>query len=54
MILPGLLQVKYKEGLQQKIGGSLYHQLSETTETQLAKQLSELQSEVRTGRLHCC
>lgn len=43
-----LLQVKYKEGLKQKIQSSLYHRLPETTETQLAKQLSELQSEVGT------
>lgn len=39
--------MKYKEGLKQKTERSLYHQLAETTETQLAKQLSELQSEVR-------
>lgn len=42
-----LQQVKYKEGLKQKIQSSLYHQLPETTETQLVKQLSELQSEVQ-------
>lgn len=45
-----LLQVKYKEGVKQKNQSSLFHQLPETTETQLAKQLSELQSEVT--RLH--
>jgi hypothetical protein len=38
--------VKYKEGLKERTQTSLYHQLPETTETQLAKQLSELQSEV--------
>lgn len=40
------LQVKYKDGLQQKVQSSLYHQLPETSETQLAKQLTELQSQV--------
>uniref|UniRef100_A0A3Q2NWI8 Nebulette n=1 Tax=Fundulus heteroclitus TaxID=8078 RepID=A0A3Q2NWI8_FUNHE len=42
-----LLQVKYKEDMKEKNQSSLYHQLPETTETQLAKHLSELQSDVR-------
>jgi len=41
-----LLQVKYKDAVRQQSQSSLYHQLSETTETQRAKQQSELQSQV--------
>lgn len=41
-----LLQLKYTEGGKQKISTSLYSLLPETTETQLAKQMSEMQSEV--------
>lgn len=39
--------MKYKEGVKE-IHSSLYHQLPETTETQMAKHLSELQSDVGT------
>lgn len=37
------LQVKYK----QEVSSSLYHQLPETTETQLAKELRDVYSQVR-------
>lgn len=37
------MQVKYK----QEVSDSLYHQLPETTETQLAKELRDIYSEVR-------
>lgn len=39
------LQVRYREGLK-LLQQSLYHQLPETSETQLVRQLSELQSQV--------
>lgn len=42
-----LLQNKYKEDGMKSLSQSLYSQLPETTETQLAKTVSELQSEVR-------
>lgn len=43
-----LLQVKYKEGGLKSLSHSVYSQLPETTQTQLARNLSELQSSVRT------
>lgn len=42
-----LLQNKYKEDGIKSLSQSLYSQLPETAETQLAKTVSELQSEVR-------
>lgn len=41
--LPSVLKVKYK----QEVGGSLYQQLPETAETQLAKELRGVYSQVR-------
>ena len=41
-----LFQVKYKEKGKNNASSSIYSQLPETTETQFAKQMSELQSEV--------
>lgn len=40
------VQVKYKEGLKKEAGPALYHLLPETADTQRAKHLSEIQSEV--------
>lgn len=40
------MQVKYKEGLKKEAGPALYHLLSETADTQHAKHMSEIQSEV--------
>lgn len=42
------LQVKYKEDGMKSLSQSVYSQLPETTETQFAKTVSELQSQVRT------
>lgn len=39
-------QVKYKEGVQQMNQNTLYHHMAETTETALAKEVSQLQSQV--------
>ena len=41
-------QSKYKEGGRRRLSQSFYSQLPETSETQLARSVSELQSEVRT------
>lgn len=41
--LPSVLKVKYK----QEVGRSLYQQLPETAETQLAKELRGVYSQVR-------
>lgn len=46
-------QRKYKQDGLRSLSQSLYSQLAETAETQLAKSLSELQSEVRL-LLQCC
>lgn len=40
------MQVKYKEGGKKEAGPALYHLLPETAETQRAKHMSEIQSEV--------
>lgn len=40
------VQVKYKEGLKKEAGPALYHLLPETADTQRAKHMSEIQSEV--------
>lgn len=40
------LQVRYKEVARREAGSSLYHQLAETPETQRAKEVTQLQSEV--------
>lgn len=42
------VQVKYKEEGKKEISKNLYSLLPETAETQFAKQMSEIQSEVRT------
>lgn len=42
-----VLQSKYKEGGRKSLSQSFYSQLSETAETQFAKTVAELQSEVR-------
>lgn len=41
------MQVKYKQDGRKEASSSLYHQLPETTETQLAKELRDIYSEVR-------
>lgn len=41
-------QVKYKEDGKKELSKNLYSALPETAETQFAKQMSEIQSEVRT------
>lgn len=41
------LQVKYKQDGKKEVSSSLYHQLPATTETQLAKELRDICSEVR-------
>lgn len=46
-LFPSASQVKYK----QEAGGSLYHQLPETAETQLAKELRGVYSQVRRSLL---
>ena len=45
-------QVKYKEEGKQEMSSNLYSLLPETTETQLAKQLTEMQSEVLQTHKH--
>lgn len=45
------VQVKYKQDSEKEASGSLYHQLSETAETQLAKELRDVYSEVRNASL---
>lgn len=45
MIAP---QAKYKEDGKKELSKNLYSALPETTETQFVKQMSEIQSEVRT------
>ena len=45
-----LLQIKYKEDGMRSLSQSVYCQLPETAETQLAKTVSELQSEVTSPR----
>lgn len=44
------MKVKYKQDGSKEAGGSLYHQLPQTAETQRAKELSGVYSEVR----NCC
>lgn len=46
------VQSKYKEDGIKSLSQSLYSQLPETAETQLAKTVSELQSEVTTTAIH--
>lgn len=41
-------QVKYREDAKKEAGHNLFSRLPETAETLLAKQISEIQSEVRT------
>lgn len=41
------MQVKYKQDAAAQASVSLYHRLPETTETQLAKELRDIYSEVR-------
>lgn len=41
------VKVKYKEESKKDVSASLYHQLPETTETQLARELRDVYSEVR-------
>ncbi len=48
-----LRQVKYKEEGKKEISKNLYSLLPETAETQFAKQMSEIQSEVRTLNASC-
>lgn len=45
------VQVKYKQDGLKEASGSLFHQLPETTETQLAKELRDIYSEVRSSLL---
>lgn len=40
------MQVKYKEGRKKEAGPALYHLLPETADTQRAKHMSGIQSEV--------
>ena len=47
-----LLQVKYKEEGKRRASVSLYSTLAETPETQHAKEVSQLQSEVHTSYTH--
>ncbi len=49
-------QSKYKEGGRKSLSQSFYSQLSETAETQFAKSVAELQSEVRSflSLTHSC
>ena len=44
-----IFQIKYKEGGKKDISASLYSQLPETMETQFAKEISDIQSEVNLG-----
>lgn len=48
------MQVKYKQDSRKEVSGSLYHQLPETTETQLAKELKDIYSEVRNTQTDKC
>lgn len=41
-----LLQILYKEAVKQELPCPLYHKLPDTPETQLARELAELQSQV--------
>lgn len=43
-----MLQVKYRESGMAEISSSLYCLLPQTSQTQLARELSDMQSEVRT------
>lgn len=49
--LPLYSQSKYREDGMKSLSQSFYSQLSETAETQFAKTVSELQSEVREQQL---
>lgn len=42
-----VMQLKYKDGCKKDASSSLYHLLPETAEMYFAKQMSEIQSEVR-------
>lgn len=43
-----LLQIKYQEEGKKRLSQSLYSQLPETSQTRFARDVSELQSDVRT------
>lgn len=47
---PVCVQLKYKAALKKSLSSSLFHALPETLETAHAKEVSELLSEVTTGR----
>ena len=61
-VLPPHVQIKYKEEGRKEMSVNLYSLLPETAETQFAKEVSDLQSEVREGglwlayqnKLDCC
>lgn len=44
------LQVKYKEDVQKELSSSLFCSLPQTLQTELAKEVTELQSQVTTSR----
>lgn len=45
--LASVLQLKYREAVKKDLSASLYHQLSETLETQRVREVTQLQSQVR-------
>lgn len=47
------LQVKYKEDVQKALSSSLFSSLPHTLQTELAKEVTELQSQVTTPHLTC-
>lgn len=47
-------QVKYRESGRKERSSSLYSTLPDTLETSFAREMTELQSEVRTGAASCC
>lgn len=49
-VFDGVFQTKYKQSGLKSLAQSAYSQLPQTTQTLLAKSVSELQSEVRTER----
>jgi len=42
-----VLQVVYKEAVKKELPCPVYHQLADTPETQLARELTDMQSQVR-------
>lgn len=50
-VFPPHVQIKYKEEGRKEMSVNLYSLLPETAETQFAKEVSDLQSEVREGGL---